>query len=60
MGQALISVVETIANTMSNYVNKRVKERPDMDKCIEALRDLRLPNLIYFKALNSIEIERNA
>ena len=31
-----------------------------MDKCIEALRDLRLPNLIYFKALNVIEIERKA
>ena len=40
MGQALISAVETIANAMSDYANKRAKERSDMDKCIEALRDL--------------------
>ncbi|XXG77557.1 hypothetical protein AAC387_Pa08g1690 [Persea americana] len=40
IGQALISAVEIIANAMSDYANKRAKERPDMDKCIEALRDL--------------------
>ena len=58
MGQALITAVETIASAMSDYVNKRDKERPDMDKCIDSLRALGLPNVIYFKALNIIEIER--
>lgn len=60
MGQALITAVETIANAMSDYANKRAKERPDMDKCIAALHDVGLPNVIYFKALNVIEIERKA
>ena len=60
MGQALITAVETIASAMSDYVNKRDKERPDMDKCIDSLRSLGLSNVIYFKALNVIEIERKA
>ena len=58
MGQALITAVETIASPMSDYANKRAKERPYMDKYIDSLRALGLPNVIYFKALNIIEIER--
>ena len=59
MGQTLTAVVKMIASTMFEYANKRARERPEMDKCIDALRDLGLPNLIYFKALNVMKIERN-
>ncbi|XXG76611.1 hypothetical protein AAC387_Pa08g0921 [Persea americana] len=60
MGQAFITAVETIASAISDYANKRAKERPYMDKYIDSLRALGLPNVIYFKALNIIEIERKA
>ena len=60
MCQTLTAAVETIASATSDYANKRAKERPDMDKCIDSLRTLGLPNVIYFKALNVIEIERKA
>lgn len=59
-GQSLIAAIETIASALFDYANKRVKERLDLDKCIDSLRDLGLSNLIYFKARNIIEIERNA
>lgn len=59
-GQAIIGVVETIANGFSEYANKRSKERPSVDKWINNLAELGLPSGLYHKALCLSENERKA